>query len=221
MNFDMNGDLRILVVTAVSLESDAVVRGLKSHPGFHVLMAGVGPTAAAAATAKALASAKYDMVISMGIGGGFPGKAEVGSVVVADEIVAADLGVETQEGFQSIDELGFGTTRYKVDAGLVNRVAGAMRIAGLPVTTGSILTVSTVTGTASSALQMVERVPGAVVEAMEGYGVAVAAHASGVPFMEIRSVSNMVGPRDRTAWRIKEALDVLDTASVVLSEVLV
>jgi futalosine hydrolase len=30
-----------------------------------------------------------------------------------------------------------------------------------------------------------------------------------------------VGPRDRAAWRIKEALDVLEAASRVLSEVLV
>ncbi len=212
--------MRVLVMTAVSEERDAVLRGLHSDTRFDVLVAGVGPAAAAANTAKVLATAEYDMVVSAGIGGGFPGRAEVGSLVVANEIVAADLGVETPEGFSSLDELGFGSTRVQVDDNLVNRVTGALLAAGLPVSTGPVLTVSTVTGTAASAAQLAARVPGATAEAMEGYGVAIAAHDRGVPILEIRAISNSVGPRDRAAWRIKEALDVLEAASSVLSEVL-
>ncbi|MEC0122600.1 futalosine hydrolase, partial [Paenibacillus apiarius] len=64
------------------------------------------------------------------------------------------------------------------------------------------------------------RVPGAAAEAMEGYGVAVAAQACGVPVLELRSVSNAVGPRNRDAWRIPEALKALEAASAVLMEVL-
>jgi futalosine hydrolase len=55
---------------------------------------------------------------------------------------------------------------------------------------------------------------------MEGYGAAVAARSCGLPALEIRAVSNPVGPRDRAAWRIKEALDALTAASKVLAEVL-
>ncbi|HBP64053.1 MAG TPA: futalosine hydrolase, partial [Desulfosporosinus sp.] len=43
----------------------------------------------------------------------------------------------------------------------------------------------------------------------------------GLPVLEIRAISNMVGPRDRSTWRVKEALDVLEAASAVLTEVLV
>ncbi|PKM47971.1 MAG: futalosine hydrolase [Firmicutes bacterium HGW-Firmicutes-8] len=218
MNFDLNK--RVLVMTAVSAEKDAVLRGLNGDTRFDVLVAGVGPAAAAASTAKVLAAAEYGLVVSAGIGGGFPGRAEVGSLVVANEIIAADLGVETPEGFRSLDELGFGFTRVQVDAGLVNRVRGALLAAGLPVITGPVLTVSTVTGTAASAAEMAARVPGAAAEAMEGYGVAIAAHDRGVPILEIRAVSNSVGPRDRTAWCIKEALDVLEAACSALLEVL-
>lgn len=62
--------------------------------------------------------------------------------------------------------------------------------------------------------------PGATAEGMEGFGVAAAALDSGVPILEIRAISNAVGPRDRTAWRIQEALDALEAASTVLLEVL-
>ncbi|MEW6726922.1 futalosine hydrolase [Desulforudis sp. 1088] len=212
--------MRILVMTAVSAEREAVLRGLRGDSRFDVLVAGVGPVAAAANTAKVLATARYDLVVSAGIGGGFPGKAEVGSLVVADEIVAADLGVETPEGFSSLEELGFGSTHIRAYAGLVHSVTEALLAAKLPVVAGPVLTVSTATGTAERAAELAARVPGAAAEAMEGYGVAFAAHERGVPVLELRAVSNRVGPRDRTAWRIKEALDVLEAASSVLSEVL-
>jgi futalosine hydrolase len=47
---------------------------------------------------------------------------------------------------------------------------------------------------------------------MEGFGVAEAAAAHDVPVLELRTVSNEVGPRDRAAWRIPEALAALGTA---------
>lgn len=210
---------RILIMTAVEAERDRVLRALAGDTRFDVLLAGVGPASAAVHTTKALATAEYDLVISAGIGGGFPEKAEVGSLVVASEIIAADLGAETPDGFSSVDELGFGSWRVPVDADLVNRVAEALLAAKLPVHTGPVLTLSTVTGTAESAVELTRRVPGATAEAMEGFGVALAAHDHGVPVLEIRTISNAVGPRDRGAWRIKEALDVLEAASAVLVEV--
>lgn len=212
--------MRILVITSVDAERDAIIRGLKGSDKFDVLAAGVGPAAAAASTAAALAAADYGLVVNAGIGGGFNGKADVGSLVVASEIVAADLGAETPEGFSSLDELGFGSARVPVDTGLVSKVTEALQSAGLQVNTGPILTVSTVTGTVASALELAARVPGAAAEAMEGFGVATAARQRGVPILEIRAVSNMVGPRDRAAWRIKEALHALESASSVLQEVL-
>ncbi len=218
--FKWQPGMRVLVMTAVPAEREAVLRGLHSDRKFDVLAAGVGPVAAAANTARVLAIAGYGLVVSAGIGGGFPGKAEVGSLVVANEIIAADLGAETPEGFSSLDDLGYCCTRIQVDAGLVSTVTGVLLTAGLPVNTGPVLTVSTVTGTAESAEELAARVPGATAEAMEGYGVAFAASDCGVPVLELRAISNLVGPRDRPAWRIKEALDVLEAASTVLSEVL-
>jgi futalosine hydrolase len=141
-------------------------------------------------------------------------------VVVASEIFAADLGAETAEGFCSLDELGFGFARIQLDSRMVDRVTEALRAARLPASAGLVLTLSTVTGTAETAAHLLKRVPQAAAEAMEGFGVATAAKACGLPILEIRSVSNLVGPRDRAAWRIKEALEALEAASSVLTEVL-
>ncbi|MFF7728486.1 futalosine hydrolase [Streptomyces sp. NPDC008001] len=267
--------MRVLVVTAVAAERDAVVRGAAAPdsgpdagadagsgtgtrpaeaasgpvvefavPGYvlhrpapgpeplviDVLAAGVGPAAAAAGTATALAAAAlsgspYGLVVSAGIGGGFavpagdagrPGRsAAVGSVVVSDAIVAADLGAETPAGFVPVTDLGFGTVEHRPPEALVRAVAeaaGAQR--------GEVLTVSTVTGTAERAAALVAARPGALAEAMEGFGVAEAAAVHGVPVLEIRAVSNPVGPRDRAAWRIGDALEALAGASAALREAL-
>ncbi|MEU0190055.1 futalosine hydrolase [Streptomyces afghaniensis] len=223
---------RVLVATAVSVERDAVaaafgalsleagdeVLGTPFRPsgttahggsGIDVVAVGVGPGLAGASTASVLTAAAldgtpYDLVVSAGIGGGFQPEAGVGSLVVADEIVAADLGAETDDGFVSVTELGFGTVRHQPPADLVRPVADA-----LGARTGAVLTVSTVTGTAGRAAVLRERHPTALAEAMEGFGVAEAAAAHGVPVLEVRAISNPVGPRDRAAWRIPDALAAL------------
>ncbi|MBL0385166.1 futalosine hydrolase [Tumebacillus sp. ITR2] len=214
--------MRVLLMTAVSVEQEAVLRGLQGAENFDVQLAGVGPIQAAINTTKVLESAKspYDLVISAGIAGGFVGRAEVGSIVVSTEIIAADLGAETPEGFSSLDELGFGATRVPVNPDLAKKVMEALQTAGLQAQSGPVLTLSTVTGTAETAAQLAARIPGAAAEGMEGYGVALAAHERGIPVLELRTISNPVGPRDRAAWKIKDALVALESASRVLVEVL-
>jgi len=213
--------LHVLIVTAVSAERDAVCNALESDSRFDVIVGGVGAVAAAVNTSRALTITEYSLVISAGIGGGFFGKAEVGSLVVGTEIVAADLGAETSDGFNSLHKLGFGFNRIEIDPSLVERVTTGLRVAKLPVNSGPVLTVSTVTGTEETAKELAARIKGASAEAMEGFGVGFAALDRSLPVMEIRAISNMVGPRDRSAWRIKEALDVLQAACQVLREVLV
>ncbi|MFD0311841.1 futalosine hydrolase [Streptomyces sp. NPDC127119] len=216
--------MRVLVTTAVPAERDAVAAAFTAPASaslvLHPLAGGVGPAAAAASTAAALTTAAlggepYDLVVSAGIGGGFLPDAPVGSLVLADEITVADLGAETAQGFLPVTELGFGTVTHRPPDSLVREIAavtGARQ--------GSVLTVSTVTGSASRAAELRRRHPRALAEAMEGFGVAEAAAAHGVPVLELRAVSNPVGPRDRAAWRIGEALTALTGAFGKLAPVL-
>lgn len=56
---------------------------------------------------------------------------------------------------------------------------------------------------------------------MEGYGVAEAAIQAGLPVIEIRAISNLIGPRERDKWNIPEALTQLERLFSLLKEVLV
>lgn len=241
---------KVLILTAVEAEREAVLRGLnrrtcgsagngggggndeasgKNEAGgkdeagrrFQVELAGVGPVAAAITATRLLAAGggRYGAVISAGIGGGFEGQAPIGSIVVSSLIAAPDLGAETPQGFSSLEELGFGSSSVAVDPALAAKTAAAIAACGVKVRLGPALTLATVTGTAATASVMAARVPGAASEGMEGYGVAAAAEAFGLPALEIRAISNAIGPRDKSKWRIGEALQVLETASAALLEV--
>lgn len=210
----------ILIVTAVEAERSAVLRGIRGSCRYEVIAAGVGTAAAAAGTAKALAEGNYGLVISAGIAGGFAGQADIGSLVVADSIVQADLGSETPDGFLSTEQLGFGPSSVPVQLELAERLAAALTDAGLTTVLGPIATVSTTTGTRETADKLAARVPGAAAEAMEGFGAAQAASLFDLPVLELRAVSNAVGPRDRETWKIPEALHLLESACSVLMEVL-
>lgn len=209
---------RLLIVTAVEAEADAVRAGVRAagvDPATVVVTAvGVGPAAAAAATARLLALAEatpagYRAVISAGIAGGFPGRAAVGATVLGTRSIAADLGAESPDGFLPVDQLGFGGNLLEADPTLLKSLTAALPTA----VNGDILTLATVTGTAATAAALQARHPGAVAEAMEGYGVACAARTAGVAFAELRTISNPIGPRDRAAWRLREAFSALTQAT--------
>ncbi len=209
---------RLLVITAVPAEAEAVGRGVGSVDGLTTLAVGVGAPAAAAATAAELAraaarGAPYSWVVSAGIAGGFADRAPIGTTVLATAAIAADIGAETADGFLSLADLGFGQSTVECDRHLLDTLRR-----GLPsAVVGAVLTVSTVTGTAERAAALAERHPDAMAEAMEGYGVGTAAVQARVGFAELRTVSNPVGPRDRDSWRIADALAALERSAAVLA----
>jgi futalosine hydrolase len=196
--------LRVLVATAVPAERDAVARAFTSDSRVRCHRRRGGSRRCRRRYGHALAGTPYDLVVSAGIAGGFQPEAPVGSLVIADEITVADLGAETPDGFVPVTELGFGTVTHRPPSALVRDLAAATGAR-----TGAVLTVSTVTGTAARATELRARHPRALAEAMEGFGVAEAAAAHGIPVLELRAVSNPVGPRDRAAWRIGDALAAL------------
>jgi len=214
---------RLLVVTAVEVEAAAIRAGLTTT-AVAVTPVGVGPALAAAGTARLLTLAEtagqpYRAVLSAGIGGGFPGRAEAGATVLATRSVAADLGAESPDGFIPVDELGMPPDQLGAEVSVTPDPALlATLCAALPhAVTGAVLTVSTVTGTAESARALADRHPDAVAEAMEGYGVACAAAGAGIPFAELRTISNPIGPRDRASWRMREAFDALTATAAALA----
>ncbi|WP_309570678.1 futalosine hydrolase [Deinococcus sp.] len=193
----------VLVVVATAGEA-ARLDGLDAQ----VVVCGVGPVAAALATQRALLAKPADLVVSAGIGGAYPGSGlEPGDLAVSSVIIHADLGAWDGNSWLDLDVLGLSVlpdggqgTRFPVWRG----AEAAARRAGAAF--GPMLTLSSVTGSVEGAQTFARRHPGALTEGMEGAGIAHAALLAGVPVVEVRGVSNSVGPRDRAAWRMGGAL---------------
>ena len=197
---------RAVIVVATAGEAARLNHLKVSGVQLQIIISGVGPVASALATQAALSASRFDLAISAGIGGAFAGSGlKVGEVAVSSEIVQADLGAWDGEQFLPLSELNL-----EVAAGNAGRFECWPGILNLDLPHGPFVTVSSVTGSVAGANELLRRVPGALVEGMEGAGVAHAALLADIPVAEVRGISNVVGPRDRSAWRIGEALAALD-----------
>ena len=203
---------RILVIVAVEAERAALGARCLAAPEVHVVVAGIGRTNAAAATAEALADARaagapFAAVISTGIAGALPGSnLALGTVIVADACIYAEEGIALPEGQGDMRVLGFPLgdfegNRVPVDGALLL----AFRALGPAC---EIATVATCSGTDVAALSVRTRT-GAMAEAMEGAAVVHAARRVGVPALEIRSISNTTGDRATQQWDIAAAFAAL------------
>ncbi|MBB5361138.1 futalosine hydrolase [Deinococcus humi] len=192
-----------LIVVATHAEAERLL-----DLNARVVVSGVGVVAAALATAKALAEQKSGLVVSAGIGGAYsPSGLLPGDLGLSSEIVQADLGAWDGERFLAFDELGLSILPDSPHTGRFaawNHAPEVARRTGARL--GPMLTLNSVTGSVEAANFLERRFPGALTEGMEGAGIAHAALLAGVPVLEVRGVSNAVGPRDRASWRIPQAL---------------
>jgi futalosine hydrolase len=179
----------ILVVCAVAQE----LKHWKPRPHVEMLVTGIGPVEAASATARALALSRPDAVINAGIAGGFSGRAGVGEAYAVETDYLAELGLEDGSAMPPLPGGARLVDRIESDAALVE----AARKAGARI--GSAITVSTVTMGSERAQRLAERFE-AELEAMEGFAVLRAAAIAAVPAIELRGVSNIVGPRASSGW---------------------
>jgi futalosine hydrolase len=216
--------MRILIASATSMEiapvvaafggarPDPLCRGIR-HAGHEidVLVTGVGMVAMAAWCARVLAEARYDLALNLGVCGSFDRAFEPGTVVhvVSDRI--AELGAEDGDAFLTIEELEL-PGRYDFE----NAVPPANEtLRALPAVTA--ITVNTVHGNPRSIAAAVRRFKPQV-ESMEGAAFMCACLMHGIPFAQVRAVSNMVETRNREAWRMSEAIASLGKTALRILE---
>lgn len=181
-----------LLVCAAEIEG----RGLPS-----ALRLGVGKVAAAVAMTQALYERRPAWVLLFGVCGAYPqghgpgARLEVGDVCVVGDEWLGDEGVEVDDGFMPLQALNLGPNGpfYADEV----RSAAAARVLAAPIVRGA--TVSTCSGTDPRS-RALATATGATVETMEGAAVAVACQRAGVPWVQIRCVSNRTGRRATAGW---------------------
>lgn len=208
MEKKLNPMKSILIVSATPPELDWL-RSRYGEKGLgniqvNFLITGVGMINTAFSLGEYLGTFHVDMAIQVGIAGSFSEEYPVGSVVEVSEESLPEMGAESPEGFLKMEELGFSL----LEAGektYYNTLPNDSRyLDHLPWVTG--ITVNRVSGTSETIAQRnLSWNPG--IETMEGAAFFLAMKQKAIPFMEVRGISNKVEPRNRSSWRIKEALE--------------
>jgi futalosine hydrolase len=200
----------ILVVVATNAEAAR----LPALPQMRAVVSGIGAVNAALATQAALLETPARLALSVGIAGAYPWSGlEVGAVVAASRMTYANLGAEDGDDFLNLETLGFPLLEPHVFNTLEASPLALEFARRAACNHGEILTVETVTASPRSLERLQRMYPHALIEAMEGAGVAHAAVRHGTPALEIRGISNPVLPhRDRATWRIGAALGALGAA---------
>jgi len=184
--------------------------------------------AAIAAAAAALASrpapaAPPRLVLQVGIGGAYPGSGlSLGAAAIAASEFDLDLGVGSGEEWRGLEALGFpllagGPPIYNlipVSLEPSRRAAAAAAAALVPFATSDRVTAG------PREAGRIARRHGVAVESMEGAATAQVCLALGLPFVEIRGISNAVGQRDKAAWDVPGAVTAACLAAAAALAVL-
>jgi len=174
-----------------------------------VLITGVGMLATAYALTRRLQTKKYDLVLQVGVGGSFDRDIEPGSIVFITNEQYGDLGAEDHGDYLDIFELGlFGRdTAPHREGKLVTPLLPIHEQLALPHASG--LTVNTVSGNEQTIKRRAEKYK-ATIESMEGAAFHYVCLQEGVAFAQVRAVSNYVIPRDKSQWKMREAITNLN-----------
>ncbi|WP_338668307.1 futalosine hydrolase [Pseudodesulfovibrio methanolicus] len=184
---------------------------------------GVGLLNTALCAGQWLARPDVVGVVDLGIAGGYDlGGTPMGSVCFAWQETWPEYGLLDEQGAADPEALGFAQgeaggrkvwNRLKLspvrDAGRMGLTLGEdwLRAAGV--------TVSGVTGTPERA-GWLELSCNGQMENMEGFAAAYAATLRGLPFLEVRTISNLVGSREPGDWNLKGALRSLHDVATTL-----
>ncbi|QDU68397.1 futalosine hydrolase [Engelhardtia mirabilis] len=176
-------------------------------------LCGFGPVAAAARTAELCARVAPRRVLLIGIAGAYDVERDpVGCARVFEGTALDGVGAGEGAGFRGPTALGFPQwpSRPGVDGAAIedrlplwrpqqstnDRYRGG----------GTLLTTCAAADGPEMAARRRERFADAGAEDMEGFAVAFACTLARVPVAVVRGISNLVGDRDGTRWRIPQAL---------------
>lgn len=203
--------MQILVCAATEMEIAPFIQALSKHKdrNVHLLVTGVGLLPATYALTKDIAARRPDVMIQAGVGGSLDKNNPPAHVVAVQSDCVGDMGVE-EEGFRLLFDLNLipPTTLPWQEGKLVNN-SSLPALSGLPLVHG--VTVNEIT-TREDRIRYYRQQLGAQVESMEGAALHYIGLLEKIPFLQIRSLSNFIGERDKAKWQLEEAVLSLNHA---------
>jgi futalosine hydrolase len=197
--------MQILLIAATA---DEIEPFAAANNQVDVLITGVGVPATMFHLQKRIHQLDYDCIIQAGIAGSFTTDIQLGKVVLVQQDCFADLGIEEKGIYNPIFNTGFAEkNEFPFTGGWLVNANEALLKTDLPKV--KALTVNKVSDSELQKQQFISTF-NAAIESMEGAALHYVCLQEAITFIQIRSLSNHVGERDKTKWKIKEAIENLN-----------
>ena len=175
----------------------------KFSVGFHE--SGIGMLATSVSLMKMFTQETPTLIIQVGIAGCFDKKIPLGKVFVVKDDFAGDIGVMENKVWKDLFDMKLDKPNdapYEKKS-LPNPWLNQFNVMQLP--TKKAVTVNTIS-TDKSRIQLFSGRYKAVLESMEGASLHYIGRDLTIPFIQLRAVSNYVGERDKSKWKMQEAI---------------
>lgn len=205
--------LKLLITAATKTEIDPL-SGFE-YPGIKIdrLVSGVGGISTVWSIMNYLSeNTAPDAALNIGIAGSFNKLYPVNSIVVPETDRFADLGIEGAIGFSTIFEAGLEDpfkSPYRDGVLHADRDLISILDISYPLVNG--VTVNSASGSELTIARLVSLF-NPDIETMEVAAFYYTCIRQNIPGMSVRSISNMVEPRDRSKWDIPNSISLLGIA---------
>jgi len=201
----------LLAATELEIETFKAKMAVKATDNSRIqyLISGVGSVQTTYALTRQLRESIPDFIIGAGIGGCFSREIPLGSVFQVRSEVFADLGVQESRGWTDLFDLGLSDKNAPpFTDGRLQNPNPPMNISAV---NASGCTVNQVT-TDPGRIETIQKLYAPLVESMEGAALHYVCINEGIPFIQLRAVSNLVGERDKQRWKMQKAIENLGIA---------
>ncbi|MEN9599754.1 MAG: futalosine hydrolase [Bacteroidota bacterium] len=170
---------------------------------------GVGMLSSAVSLTRLIYEEKPDLILQVGIAGSFQPKLPIGKTVVVKEEILGDMGVEEKTGWKDIFDLKLEKGNYPPfeKRKLPNPWLKDYNLLKLPEIVG--ITNNQIS-TGEKRIKAIQKKYNPSIESMEGAALHYVCREFAIPFLQIRTISNFVGERDKAKWDIKTSINHLN-----------
>lgn len=173
-----------------------------------ILISGIGVPSTIYHLQKRIQQMEYDFIIQAGIAGSLNNNIELAQTVLVKQDCFADVGIEEKENYSPIYKTGLSDEdEFPFMKGWLINSDDNMKYGNLLKVKG--ITVNKVSDSELQKKQFINNF-NADIESMEGAALHYVCLQEKIRFIQIRSVSNYVGERDKTKWKMKEAIQNLN-----------
>lgn len=212
--------MKIVIAAATALEWKPIehaMRTLAQPLPFNIqyCTCGVGILPAVFRLQQWVVTHQPAIIIMVGIAGTFYQQWLPGWVVAIESETMGDVGVEENDVFSDVFDMKLSDPNeapFKQKQ-LINPWLPQLNVLGLPQV--NAITISEISTRPHRIAQLQQKYQPAV-ESMEGAALHYVGLQTGIPFLQLRAISNAVGDRDKSRWHIQSALQQLTEQTVEL-----